>query len=314
MPTSGPKIVFMNFIVIVALIFAALLPSPANAKQINVVASIRPIYALVLAVGDGVIAPQLILPGGASAHDFQLRPSDVKKIANADILFWVGPTLETTLTKPIATHRANAQVVTLLEDKSIALLPYGYGQNGTDMDPHIWLTTINAIAIVDIIAKTLIDADPDNESIYKKNAKLAKNRIKSLRRQMIKYLKDISGVPFVVQHDGFSYLFAEFKLNQRGSIAGIKGSDTGARHITNLKKLILDENIKCIFTEPQMASQMAKSLSSDSGVRLGELDGMGVDLDDSPTLYVRIMQKNARALLKCLNPRQNPGDDAGVTK
>ena len=135
----------MNYIVIVALIFAALLPSPANAKQINVVASIRPIYALVLAVGDGVIAPQLILPGSASAHDFQLRPSDVKKIANADILFWVGPTLETSLTKPIATHRANAQVVTLLEDKSIALLPYGYGQNGTDMDPHIWLTTINAV-------------------------------------------------------------------------------------------------------------------------------------------------------------------------
>ena len=305
----------LKIIITIAVLLLATLHSTyaAAAKELKVVASIRPIYALVLAVGDGAITPQLLMPGNASAHDFQLRTSDAKMIEKSDILFWVGPEMEKSLSKPIATLAGGANVVTLMDKKSIALIPYDDGGNGAS-DPHIWLAPINAMAIVDIISKTLINADPANKEIYEKNAKVAKNRIKSLRRQMIKFLKNVKDVPFVTQHDGFSYLVREFGLNQRGNIVDIKGSDAGAKHIVELRKIIKDDKVKCIFTEPQMTSQMAVSISTDMGVRLGELDAMGADLDESPTLYARIMQKNARALLKCLNSTQNSGDDAPTAK
>ncbi|MCK5168012.1 MAG: zinc ABC transporter substrate-binding protein, partial [Rhodospirillaceae bacterium] len=262
---------------------------------------------------DGVIAPQLLMPATTSAHDFQLKASDARMIEKSDIIFWVGPEMEKSLSKSIATLAGDARVVALMNEPAISPIPYDAnpdesgGSDGHDAhdhdgqnDPHIWLATGNAMVIVDAIAKTLIAADPDNRGIYEKNTHVAKNRIKSLRRQMIKFLRAIKDVPFVTQHDGFSYLVREFGLNQRGNIVNIQGSDAGARHIVELKKLIKNEQIKCIFTEPQMTSQMAKSISMDMGVRLGELDAMGVGLDESPTLYVRIMQKNARALLKCL--------------
>ena len=232
-------------------------------------------------------------------------------IEKSDIIFWVGPEMEKSLSKSIATLAANANVVTLMDEQSMMLIPY---DDSNTSDPHIWLATINAVAIIDAISKTLIKADPGNKDIYEKNTRVAKNRIKSLRRQMVKILKTIKDVPFVTQHDGFSYLIREFGLNQRGNIVNIQGSDAGARHIVELKKLIKNEQVKCIFTEPQMTSQMAKSISLDMGVRLGELDAMGVDLDESPTLYARIMQKNARALLKCLNPMLNSGNDAKTAK
>ncbi len=304
-------------VTVISLLLAGAHSTYAAAKELRVVASIRPIYALVLAVGDGVITPQLLMPESASAHDFQLRASDAKMIEKSDILFWVGPEMEKSLAKSIATLATGADVVTLMGDQSIALIPYD-DSDGSAPDPHIWLATRNAVAIVDIISKTLINSDPGNKSIYEKNAKVAKNRIKSLKRQMVKFLKPVKDVPFVTQHDGFSYLVREFGLNQRGNIVDIQGSDAGAKHIVELKKIIKDEQVKCIFTEPQMTSQMAISISTDMGVRLGELDAMGVDMDESPTLYVRIMQKNARALLKCLNsrpnPGQNPGDDAPIAK
>ena len=298
-------------IAISALIIVTAHSAYATAKELKVVASIRPIYALVLAVSDGVIAPQLLMPATASAHDFQLKASDARMIEKSDIIFWVGPEMEKSLSKSIATLAANANVVTLMDEQSMMLIPY---DDSNTSDPHIWLATINAVAIIDAISKTLIKADPGNKDIYEKNTRVAKNRIKSLRRQMVKILKTIKDVPFVTQHDGFSYLIREFGLNQRGNIVNIQGSDAGARHIVELKKLIKNEQVKCIFTVPQMTSQMAKSISLDMGVRLGELDAMGVDLDESPTLYARIMQKNARALLKCLNPMLNSGNDAKTAK
>ena len=159
----------LKIIITIAVLLLATLHSTyaAAAKELKVVASIRPIYALVLAVGDGAITPQLLMPGNASAHDFQLRASDAKMIEKSDILFWVGPEMEKSLSKPIATLAGGANVVTLMDNKSIALIPYDDGGNGAS-DPHIWLAPINAMAIVDIISKTLINADPANKEIYEK--------------------------------------------------------------------------------------------------------------------------------------------------
>ncbi len=40
----------------------------------------------------GVTETQVLLPDGASEHDYSLRPSDVKKrLQNADLVVWIGP-------------------------------------------------------------------------------------------------------------------------------------------------------------------------------------------------------------------------------
>ena len=39
---------------------------------------------------DGVTETEVLLPDGASEHDYSLRPSDVKRLQNADLVVWVG--------------------------------------------------------------------------------------------------------------------------------------------------------------------------------------------------------------------------------
>ena len=36
----------------------------------------------------------MLLPDGASEHDYSLRPSDVKRLQNADLVVWIGPEME----------------------------------------------------------------------------------------------------------------------------------------------------------------------------------------------------------------------------
>ena len=75
--------------------------SPAAAAP-EVVASVAPIHSLVAAVMAGVGEPKLLVPPGASPHAYSLRPSEARALAGADIVFRVGPGLETFLDKPLA--------------------------------------------------------------------------------------------------------------------------------------------------------------------------------------------------------------------
>lgn len=276
---------------------------PAMAKQLNVVATIRPLYALVLAVGDGVLQPVQLIGGNQSAHTFQFKASDARKLQDADVVFWIGPALETTLQAPIANLAQQARVVSMMAGRELDLIELrGADASPTGFDPHIWLSTANARAMVDVIARTLIELDPDNREIYEKNTRVAKNRIKSLKRQMTKFLQPARNTPFIAQHDGFAYLVREFGLNQQGYISETLNREPGARHIAELRALISQGAVRCLFVEAQISPKLARLLASETGVRLGELDALGLGLDDSPTLYARIMQKNARALLKCLKP------------
>lgn len=68
----------------------------------RVVVSIAPIHSLASQVMDGIGRPRLLLPPGASEHAAGLRPSDARALADADLVIWVGPMLETGLGRSIA--------------------------------------------------------------------------------------------------------------------------------------------------------------------------------------------------------------------
>lgn len=71
----------------------AVLPLAAQAAP-EVVVDVPPIHSIVARVMEGVGTPRLLLAPGASPHDYSLRPSDARAIAGADLLVWVGPSLD----------------------------------------------------------------------------------------------------------------------------------------------------------------------------------------------------------------------------
>ncbi len=104
----------------IALSFAltpALLPTPgaAQADAPRVVADIAPIHSLVAQVMDGIGAPELIVPPGSDAHQLALRPSDARRLSEADVVIWVGPTLTPWMTDPLATLAPTAATLSLLD-------------------------------------------------------------------------------------------------------------------------------------------------------------------------------------------------------
>ena len=113
-----------------ALAMVFLLPVTANASS-GVVASILPVHSLVAGVMQGVGAPQLLVTGAASPHDFALTPSAARALQSASAVFWIGAGLETFLVKPLAALSQDAAVVSLSTH-----VPLLEGREGGSWEAH----------------------------------------------------------------------------------------------------------------------------------------------------------------------------------
>ena len=101
-----------------------ILGSTAMAEAPSVAVDIAPVHSLVARVMDGVGAPNLIIPPGASPHEYSLRPSEAQSLQDADIVFWIGEDLTPWLEKSIDTLSQNAEITTLLDQSETKLLKF----------------------------------------------------------------------------------------------------------------------------------------------------------------------------------------------
>lgn len=109
-----------------AALASALLTGTALAAP-AVVASTKPVHALVAAVMGDLGTPDLIVKGAASPHTYSLKPSDAAALESADIVFWTGHGMELFLAGALETLSGKARIVELADAPGIELLPVREG-------------------------------------------------------------------------------------------------------------------------------------------------------------------------------------------
>ena len=101
-----------------------ILGSTAIADVPKVAVDIAPVHSLVARVMDGVGNPKLVIPAGASPHEYSLRPSEAKSLQDADMVIWIGEDLAPWMENSIETLSKNAEVITLLKESETKLLEF----------------------------------------------------------------------------------------------------------------------------------------------------------------------------------------------
>ncbi|MCH8197293.1 MAG: zinc ABC transporter substrate-binding protein [Proteobacteria bacterium] len=304
-----------HHIIIVAALVTAGAPAPRLAAEAPlVVASIPPLHSLASGVMAGVGTPALIVRGAASAHHRALRPSEARALHRAEIVIWIGPALEAFLAKPIQSLAGKATIVTMLETPGLGLLaPRKAGLWAGDgaspdqraepgkADPHIWLDPENAKIMVGAIGAALAAKDPANGARYGANVRALQRRLDTLSGALRTFLKPVSGVPYLVYHDGFQYFEKRFGLIARGAVARDPDQKPGPKRMFRLRALIEAGRIGCIFKEPGTPASLIHVLTGETGVASAVLDPLGAGLAPGPDLYFTLMRANAGAFVRCLS-------------
>ena len=112
---------------------ASLLLSVSAFAQTQVVTSIKPVSMIVTAIGGDEVKVEQLVNNQASPHDYAMRPSDLRKLDQADLVVWVGELLETFLEKPLANLSSKKDIEWMALSGTYLR---EFGEEGHDHDEH----------------------------------------------------------------------------------------------------------------------------------------------------------------------------------
>ena len=291
--------------------------------ELQVVTSIKPIHSLASLLMDGIGAPKLIVDGSNSPHNFTLKPSHAKMLQNADLVFWVGEDIETFLEKPLDTVAKKARKIELMEISQLKKLKFreknifeghddhghgkkddhGHGKKDDhghahgEHDPHVWLDPLNAKVILKVMAKNMKMMDKKNSAKYDANLKKANAKIDGLVSEINKVIN--KNAKYVVFHDAYQYFEKRFGLKTLGALTLNTDVLPGAEQLKDIRKVIKEEDAKCIFSEPQFNPKIIKAIAKDTNIKTGVLDPLGADLKNNKDLYFKLLNNLSSSLRKC---------------
>lgn len=224
-------------------------------NPLQVVASIPPLYTIANEVMKGVGQPVLLIEKQVSPHDYALKPSDAQKIATAQVIFWIGSSLEGGLKKAFSNLPKHVHVISFLEEKELTLRTFSFSKSHLhhsshnhhegQIDPHIWLDPSNGEAIARIMGETLSRIDPAHRTIYQENVRQFIQKTQTITRLLQETLKDIRDVHIGVFHNAYQYFQMYFKLQPFQALTTNPEQSLTIPQLTRLEHKVKKHRIFC---------------------------------------------------------------------
>jgi zinc transport system substrate-binding protein len=286
--------------------------------EVRLLTSIKPLQLIAAAVQDGIASPEVLLPPGASAHNYALRPSDVRRVQEVTLLYWIGPDMESFMPRVLAGRRLPSVAVQDLPGLQLRHFgedaPADEHDHASDepaaehdhdhrpgtLDAHLWLLPANAKVIATRMAADLAIADPANAASYQANLQAFTARLETLDQQLNSRLAGVKSKPYFVFHEAFDYFEAAYGLKHLGVFSVASEVQPGAQHVAQMREQLQAAGPSCVFSEPPLRPRLAQTLSAGLPVTLAELDAMGGQLPVTASGYEQLLSHLADGLSNCL--------------
>ena len=307
------------------------LPMLANAE---VLASVKPLGFIASSIADGVTDTQVLVPAGASPHDYSLKLSDIQKVKAADLVLWVGEDIDSFLDKPVS-QIDRKKVITIADLADVEPLltkahhehfheegehahkhehkhehehehkhehehHHDHGDEGLTTNWHVWYSPAISQIVAQKVADKLTEQFPDKKALIAQN--LANfNRTLAEQSDKIKaQLAPFADKGFFVFHDAYGYFNDAYGLKQSGYFTINPLVAPGAKTIAHIKEEIEEHRVNCLFAEPQFTPKVIESLAQSTKVNVGKLDPIGDSVALGAGSYANFLQATAESYAQCL--------------
>ncbi|NVK40773.1 MAG: zinc ABC transporter substrate-binding protein ZnuA [Oceanospirillaceae bacterium] len=284
---------------------------PASALQLE--ASVKPLQLVAAALADGIAEPGLLVPPDASPHHYALKPSDMRRIAAADLIVWVGPQLEQFLVKPLT--QSDAHILQLMKEEPEAAAEQDDDHGAAEehhhhdhqgADAHIWMDPVLMLEAAEQIRDALIELAPEQSDRLAGNYERFAQSLLARDRELRERLAPLSDRGFFVFHDGYGRFVEHYGLKQLGYFTVDPGRQPGARHLGEIRSQLSEQQAVCVFSEPQFRAAVVAAVTEGTGVRHGELDPLARGIEPGPDAYLEYLDSLANAFERCLAPDRAP--------
>ena len=274
----------------------------------KVVASLAPLELLVKAVAGDQVETATLVPAGASPHTYQLRPSERRQLAAADLVFWVGPGMENFLARlldgPEFRNRSEALMPDVGDDHD------HHTDHGTDShhehhhgdgeDPHVWLDPALALEMAETMVHHLAALENVDVAQLEQNLDEFRNALARKEAAIRQQLEPARQLELFTYHDAFRRFAEHYGLTIGGVLTLSPERTPGARHLAEVQQRLRQAGQACLLTEPQFNRQWWDALLSEVTIPVRTWDPLASKIAPSKTGYLEFQQSLADAVSGCL--------------
>lgn len=270
----------------------------AGAAALDVVATTTIFADIVRNVGGDRVTVTSIIPAGAGPEDYEPKPFDAIKLADADLIVSNGVGLDNFLDKLIDAAGEGAATRLVLGDGIPTITVDG------ERNPHFWLDpSLVADHYVPAISAALGRLDAAGAAGYAANATAYVAQVQAMdaaNKANIETLP-VANRKVVTFHDAFPYFAKHYGFEVIGVIVANVGQEPTASDLAALVAKVRAAHVTAVFSEAQFSPELAHTLAQEAGITnvVTTLynDTLGPPPADS---YLTMMQWNVDEIVKAL--------------
>jgi ABC-type Zn uptake system ZnuABC Zn-binding protein ZnuA len=299
--------------------------SGAAAEPLRILATLPALHSWAAKVAGPDAVVETLPSASVGPHDFQFRPSDLRRLARADVVVmnglgvdgWMDKALRNNSTKPglrVVTVADGLKSQWILEVPELEVRSadkedsrsgrssggrpdehhhHDHADHGPN--PHLWLDPVFARHGVSNILQTLVALDPEHADGYRRRAAAYLDELEGLDSEIRSAVARLQDRRIVTFHDAFPYFCRRYGLELVGVVEEVPSVEPSPRYLTELVAAIRKSKVRVVFSEPQFHPRLVRRLAEDIGIKVGDLDVLETGTP-SPGFYVEGQRRNLKAL------------------
>lgn len=245
----------------------------AAAEALSVVTTTTDLAAIAKAIGGDKVKVESIAKGFQDPHYVEAKPSFMRLVNQARLLFSVGLQLEIGWLPLLVQGARNPGLVQVDASQGVSVLerPTGpisraQGDVHPDGNPHYWLDPRNGVVIARTIAQQLKTLAPGEAAYFDQNLKLFESDLGRRRKSWEERMAPLRGVEIVAYHKQWEYLVHWLGLTVVGYVEDKPGIPPAPQHLAALMRTMQERKIKALlvadFTNPSIPQSVAEKTAA----------------------------------------------------
>lgn len=268
-------------------------------RSLSIFVSIPPQAAIVRALAGSNPSVRMLVQPGQSPATYDPTPKQMAELAEADLCFLIGVPFEERFMELAGSVLSSVLVVKTQAGIRLRQLRHHdhyekESRTGIGDDPHLWLSPKLMKMVAVNMAEGLKQVDSANGEKYAENLNRLLSRLDTLDSDLRELLAPLAGDTIYVFHPSYGYFADEYGLIQVPLEP--EGKTADASYLARLMAELDGREVRGIFVQPQFSDHLARSVASQIGTDLIELDPLSED-------YFENMRSMARQVAYVLSDR-----------
>jgi ABC-type Zn uptake system ZnuABC Zn-binding protein ZnuA len=214
-------------------------------------------------VGGSRVAATSIIPPGVGPEDYEPKPDDAKRLADAKLIVSNGVGLDDFLNDLLASGTGGETPHLVLGDGIPVMTVDG------EENPHFWLDpTLVKQYYLPAIATKLTELDPDGKATFDANVASYGAKLDALDTELKAKIDTIPAAnrKLVTFHDAFPYFARHYGFELVGVILANVGQEPSAADLAALVEKVKAAGVKAVFSEAQFNPKLTETLAQEAGI------------------------------------------------